>query len=251
MNTPSTLLRASAREIATETVRVLRDPAFVAPAVGFPVAFYLLFTLVLPMGGNSPQAARVLFANYCAFGVLGAMLFGGALLLSSDRDHGVLKLKRATPLPMPVFFVAKLVAGLVLATLVFATMAAVAVGVVGVRFEAAQWLALGGAMFAGALASGAIGLAIGAWARATTAPGVVNLVFLPMAALGGLWFPMRMMPTAVQQGAHVLPTFHFGELARSAIGLPAQADWISLAALAVFVAIGALAALQGLRRKPF
>ncbi len=251
MSTSRAVAGMLAAEIIAESRRLLRDPMFVAPSVGFPAAFYILFSLVLPMGPRNPEAMRVLFVNYAAFGVVGAMLFGCAIMLANDRDLGVLKLKRTTALPMPVFFGGKLVAALILAALVYLVMIGLAAGVVGVRMPSGAWLSISAAMLAGALCFGAVGLAIGAWFRTNAAPGVVNLVFLPMAALGGLWFPLSMMPPFVRTLAHGLPTFHFGELARAAAGAATQAPWLSVAALALIGGLAALLSLLGLRRKPF
>jgi ABC-2 type transport system permease protein len=238
-------------EIANEARRVLRDPAYTAPAIGFPVAFYLLFTLVLPLGRGNPAMAEMLFANYLSFGVIGAMLFGCALPLAQDRDHGVLRLKRTTPQPFGVYVAGKLVAALLLAVAVAAVMSAVAVGAVGLRWSAGQWAAMAAVQTAGAIAFGAIGLAIGAWFRDNAAPGVVNLVFLPTAALGGLWFPMSVMPGFVKVMALGLPTFHFGELARAVASLGEQSLPLSIGGLVAWTAIGVLLAGWGLRRKPY
>jgi ABC-2 type transport system permease protein len=251
MNRIGHVLGIFRREIITETLRVVRDPSFMAPSIGFPVAFYVLFTLVLPVGGGDPSAARVLFANYSAFGVVGAMLFGCAILLSNDRDLGVLKLKRSTPLPVWVFFAAKLISALLLGALVFAAMALVAVTLVGVRFPAHAWLGLAASMLAGGLAFGAIGLAIGAWTSANAAPGIVNLLFLPASAIGGLWFPMTMFPEFVRKMALSLPTFYFGELSRDAIGFGVTSPLLCVLGLAVFLVLGGFIATQGMRRRPF
>jgi ABC-2 type transport system permease protein len=253
MNRPATapLAPMLRHEIANEARRVLRDPAYTAPSIGFPVAFYLLFTMVLPLGRNNPAMAEILFTNYLTFGVVGAMLFGCALPLSQDRDQGVLKLKRTTPQPFGVYIAGKLAAALLLAVAVALVMAGVAVFAGGLRWSASTWAAMAGAQLAGALAFGAIGLAIGAWFRGNAAPGVVNLVFLPAAALGGLWFPMSIMPGFIKTLALGLPTFHFGELARAAPGLGEQAVAISLGGLAAGLAIGVLLAARGLRRNPF
>lgn len=238
-------------EVLNEVRRVLRDPAYTAPAIGFPVAFYLLFTLVLPMARGNPAAAAALFVNYLSFGVIGAMLFGCALPLAQDRDHGVLKLKRTTPQPFAVYVIGKLAAAGMLAVSVVAVMVAVGLGVGGLSFDARAWAGLGAAQALGALAFGALGLAIGAAFRGNAAPGIVNLVFLPTAALGGLWFPLAMMPGWVQVGALVLPTYHFGELARLAVGVGGQHLVLSLAGLAGWFAIGVLLAWAALRRRPF
>lgn len=238
-------------EWVAETRRMLREPGFVAPAVGFPVAFYVLFALVLPMGGRSEAAAIATFVNYAAFGVVGAMLFGCALTLANDRDLGVLKLKRVTPLPIAVYFFGKLAAAQVMVNLIFAILAAIAVVAAGVRLAPMSWLLVWLVMNAAAPAFGALGLAIGAWFSGKAAPGIVNLIYLPMAALGGLWFPLAIMPKAMQLFAYALPTFYFGELARGAAGLPANAPIVGVAGLVVTLLVGVAVARAGLRKQPF
>jgi ABC-2 type transport system permease protein len=245
------LLPMLRHEIANETRRLLRDPSYTAPAIGFPVAFYLLFTFVVPFGRGNPAMAEILFANYLTFGVVGAMLFGGALPLAQDRDQGVLKLKRTTPQPFGVYVAGKLAAALLLASAVALVMASVAVFAVGLRWSAAQWAAMAAAQLTGALAFGSIGLAIGAWFRDNAAPGVVNLVFLPAAALGGLWFPMSVMPAVVKVLALGLPTFHFGERARAVVGLGEQSAVLSVGGLVAWGVVGVLLAGWGLRRRPY
>jgi ABC-2 type transport system permease protein len=238
-------------EVVNETRRILRDPGYTLPSIGFPLAFYLLFTFVLPFSRGRTEVAEGLFINYLSFGVIGAMLFGTALPLARDRTLGVLKLKRTTPQPFAVYVAGKLAAALMLAAAVFAIMSLVAGFAGKLSFDAATWSRMVLVQLLGALSSGATGLAIGAWFRDNAAPGVVNLWFMPTAALGGLWFPLALMPAAVQMLALLLPTFHIGELARWAAGAPAQAPWLSLIGIAGWGAIGVLLSAWGLRRQPF
>lgn len=239
------------QELIQEARRLLRDPAFVLPSIGFPLAFYLLFTQVLPMGGSTATAQLLTFANFSVFGVFGSMWFGTALTLATDRDLGVLKLKRATPLPLSIYFLGKLGGALLLtvATVAVLTLAAALVG--GLRLSADTWLALIAVWLFGAACIGPLGMAIGAWFGGNAAPGVVNLLFLPLAALGGLWFPLALMPELLRSLAWLMPTFHFGELTRVAVGL-SDTSWLALGAcLAAWATIGSLLTLAGLKRRPF
>jgi ABC-2 type transport system permease protein len=45
-----------------------------------------------------------------------------------------------------------------------------------------------------------------------SAPGVANLLYLPMSFFGGLWLPLTLLPKAVQKVAPFLPTYHLGQL---------------------------------------
>ena len=70
----------------------------------------------------------------------------------------------------------------------------------------------------GALPFCAAGLAIGFWAGPNSAPGVVNLIYLPMAFASGLWIPFEMLPPVVRAVSPFLPPFHLAQLSLAAIG---------------------------------
>ena len=66
----------------------------------------------------------------------------------------------------------------------------------GVTLYRGQWFALAGVVLAGVVPFCALGLAIGAWVRAQVAVAIVNLVYLPMAFLSGLWVPVWVFPSS-------------------------------------------------------
>jgi ABC-2 type transport system permease protein len=92
----------------------------------------------------------------------------------------------------------------------------------GVRMAAGQWLLLWTALVAGAVPFGAIGLAIGSIAGPNSATGVVNMIYLPMGFLSGLWMPIEVLPKGLQHLAPFLPSYHFGQIALAILGAPAQ-----------------------------
>jgi hypothetical protein len=59
------------------------------------------------------------------------------------------------------------------------------------------------------------------------------------------------MPAFVKVLALGLPTFHFGELARAAVGLGEQSALLSVGGLVAWGVVGVLLAGWGLRRRPY
>ncbi len=47
----------------------------------------------------------------------------------------------------------------------------------------------------------------------------MNLIYLPMSVLSGLWFPILLFPEPMQQFATLLPAFHLGDLALAIVGI--------------------------------
>lgn len=231
-------------EALCELRRAWRTPAFVLPSLLFPVLFYSLFGLLLGRG----HAAQYLLATYCVFGAMAPALFGFGVQLALDREGGLLTLKRALPLPPLAPLLARLMMAVAFALLVatiligVATAAGVAVSV----GTAARLLAV--AAFA-ALPLGAIGLWIGSHVSASAAPAVVNLVYLPLALLSGLWLPLSALPAMFGTLAPLWPTWHLAQLALPAVGQPAQGSpWVHVAVLLAITAVALGLAQRRLRR---
>lgn len=238
------------REIRYEFLRLLRTPGFALPTLLFPPMFYALFALLLPMGRSGGwQAAHYLLATYTVFGVMAPGLFGFGVTVAVEREQGWLRLKRAAPMPAGAWLLAKAVMAVAFALLVFAIMAALAAGAGGVRLPATAWLALAAVAGLGVLPFCAAGLWIGLVAGAQGAPAIVNLVYLPMAFLSGLWFPLMLLPAPVQAAAPLWPAYHLGQLALAAVGQgSAGAPALHALALLGFGAVFAALAAAALRR---
>ncbi|WP_422507856.1 ABC transporter permease [Stenotrophomonas sp. GZD-301] len=231
-------------EIRCELRRAWRYPGFVVPSLLFPVLFYSLFGVLLGRG----YAPVYLLATYCVFGAMAPALFGFGVQLALDREGGLLTLKRALPMPPMAPLLARLLMTVLFAVLVATLLIAVAVaaGVAVTPWAAVHLLAV--AAFA-ALPMGAIGLLIGSHVGAGAAPAVVNLVYLPLALLSGLWLPLSMLPPLFTTLAPLWPTWHLAQLALPAMGQPAQGSaWVHVAVLLGITAVALALARRRLRR---
>jgi ABC-2 type transport system permease protein len=212
-------------EAKCEFKKFLRMPRYVIGTLAFPLMFYCFFGLATggaqSHGGPNPMA-RYLLATYGAFAVMGAALYTFGVGVAVERGLGWLQVKRASPMPPAAYFVAKgavaMAAGAAVVALLFTLGAAFG----NVRMPASQWLGLAGTLICGAIPFGALGLAIGAFAGPNSAPATVNLIYMPLAYLAGLWVPLEYLPTVVQRYAPLLPTYHFAQLALSVLHSPTK-----------------------------
>jgi ABC-2 type transport system permease protein len=203
-------------EAKYECLRVLRTPAFAFPTLMFPPLFYLLFGLLLNRG--SANAAHYLFATYSVFGVMAPSLFGFGVGIAIERERGWLSLKRVAPMPPGAYLLSKLGMAMLFALIIYAVLALMAFGLGGVRLAPGQWLLLGATATMGVLPFCALGLMIGSRANASGAPAMVNLIYLPMAFLSGLWMPLSMLPAFVATIAPLWPAYHLAQLSLATIG---------------------------------
>jgi ABC-2 type transport system permease protein len=241
------MLRAYAQEARAECLRYLRAPGFLLPTLLFPSVFYLMFGIFLGHA-NGPDAPRFLLASYGTFGVMAPGLFGFGVSLALERDGGLLMLKRALPMPPGAYLAGKMVMAMLVASAVAVLLMAMAVGLAHVTLTVTQMLALFVTEVLGVLPFCALGLLLGTLIKGQGAPGLVNLIYLPMAFLSGLWFPLSIMPKTLQQLAPIWPSYHLDQLALSAVGMGHGALGTHVLVLAAYTAGFLLLAARRLRR---
>ena len=223
-------------EAKFEFLRVLRTPSFAVPTLLFTPLFYRLFGLLLNHGNAG--AAHYLFATYSVFGVMAPSLFGFGVAIAIERERGLLALKRVAPMPPGAYLLAKLAMAMLFALIIFVVLSVMAFTLGGVRLAFVQWLTIGAIALLGVMPFCALGLMIGARANASAAPAFVNLIYLPMSFLSGLWMPLSMLPHLLQQIAPLWPAYHLAQLSLMAVGqVPATAIAGHLVWLAGFSAV--------------
>ncbi len=240
------LLRIYLLEARTELLRMLRTPSFAAPTLAFPLVFYTMFAIVLPGSWGSLDRATYLLATYGVFGVIGPSLFGFGVGMAIERQQGWLELKRVSPMPTGAYFFAKIAMSMVFALVIILLLSTVAVAFGGVRISLLTWLQLVFTLLLGTLPFCALGLWIGTLVKGQSAVAVVNLIYLPMSVLSGLWIPLMIFPPLLQKLAVVWPAWHLAQMALGVIGQVQDVRYIAHAAvlLVMTVLFLSLAALR-------
>ena len=212
------VLNAYVQEARSEILRYLRNPGFLMPVILFPTAFYFMFGVMLAPT-EAPGMARYLLASYGTFGVMCPGLFGFGVSLAMERDNGLLTLKRALPMPPAAYLLGKMLMAVMSAAIVILLLLGLAVGVAHVSLTLGQAGALLLTGMLGVLPFCALGMLVGTMIKGQGAPGMLNLVYLPMSFLSGLWVPLQALPNALQQIAPVWPSFHLDRIALHALGV--------------------------------
>jgi ABC-2 type transport system permease protein len=213
---PGRVLGAYLAEARSECLRDLRAPGFMLPITLFPGMFYLVFGVLMARGGA--DTARYLLASYATFGVMSPGLFGFGVSLAMERDGGLLTLKRALPMPPAAYLLGKMLMAMGAAAFVVLLLLGLSqlAHVTLTPLQAGALLATG---VLGVLPFCALGMFVGTLIKGQGAPGLLNLVYLPMSFLSGLWLPLRLLPETLQQTAPLWPSTHLGQIALSVTGL--------------------------------
>jgi ABC-2 type transport system permease protein len=241
------VLNAYLQEARSEILRYLRLPSFLLPVMLFPAAFYLMFGVV--MGArNGADAPRFLLAAYSTFGVMAPGLYGFGVSLALERDGGLLTLKRALPMPPAAYLLGKMAMAVIAAGGVVVLLQLLATFLAHVSLAWQQSLALQLTGMLGVLPFCALGFLIGTLVKGQGAPGMINLIYLPMSFLSGLWFPLSMMPAWMRALAPIWPSHHVNLLAMSAIGFNVGPRWPHVLVLLAMTTVFLLLAARRLRR---
>ncbi|RUL73995.1 ABC transporter permease [Dyella choica] len=234
-------------EARSECLRYMRAPGFMLPIILFPTMFYLLFGIVMGRSAGA-DTTRYLLVSYGVFGVMSPGLFGFGVSLALERDGGLLTYKRALPMPPGAYLLGKMLMAMVAAAMVILLLLAMglALGHVPLSWQQAALLLLTGVL--GVLPFCALGMLVGTLIKGQGAPGMLNLVYLPMSFLSGLWIPLNMLPKLLQQIAPLWPSYHLHQLGLAASGMEHGSVIRHSAVLLGFAAIFFLIAVRRLRR---
>ena len=239
--------RAYAVEAKYESLRMLRAPAFAGPFLLLPAALFLLFAVLLfgPAIAKDPKAALFMFMGFSIFGVMGPGMFGFGITVATEREHGLLRLKRALPMPPAASLLAKMLMAMLFVAIVMASMAAVA-PLAHLRLPAARILAMSVVCVLGAAPFCALGFFVGSLTSAKSAPAFVNLLYLPMTYLSGILFPL---PKSAEWIAHLSPAYHLDQAALTVAGVGSETGLLwHVAVLATITVIATVLAVRRLAR---
>ena len=223
-NMKPNLLTIYRNETWVEFLKVIRQPGFTIPSLCFPVMFYVFFGVVFTMAANMPS---YLLATYGTFGVIGPSLFAFGLGIAIERGQGWFDLKEVFPMPFSAQIISRVLVSSAFAGMIIILLFLVGAVFAEVRLLRWQWVMLAVTLLVGTLPFCLMGLTMGLTLKSSVAPAVVNLVYLPMSFLSGLWIPIQLFPDVMQTIALILPPYHLAQLALNVLDM-AQSQAIGL-----------------------
>jgi ABC-2 type transport system permease protein len=186
----------------------------------FPVLIFVLLGSVYGSdkikSEHNIKGSAYLLAGILGYGLASTAFAGLAIILVLRREGGILKRRRATPLPSPTYLASVIAATVV----VYAIEAAVLIVLGKVMFHVhfpKQWLSLVLALLLGTLAFAALGIALAGYIRTGDgSSAVVNAIYLPTSFPGSFWSPHG-YPRFLEVIADILPLTYFIRLMRDVV----------------------------------
>lgn len=216
------------------TLRVLlRQPGFWIPTVIFPAMLYAFFGA---QSGGGVWAANAM-ASFCIYAVLGVGFFQFGVSIAQDRESPFATWRRSLPGPAAHQWIARVFASLVFTAIAVLLVIGVALLMADIDLPLMAWVRLAGVCLVAVVTATLMGIALGSFASARAAVPLANLVYLPLAYLGGLWAPPIAMPEVIEAISRWTPTRAMGELSWAAINGGAwEARYLILLAIWTLIA---------------
>jgi len=246
------------RQIRHQNLLFWRSPISAFFTLLFPLVFLLLFNA---LQGDQTIESRdgIRFAQFftpgiLAFAVVSACYTNLATSVPINRDEGVLKRVRGTPLPPWIYVAARVGSAVWVAVLSAVLMVAVGVALFHVEVlwhllpAAVVTLLLGAACFC------ACGLAVASLCPSgEAAPAVANFTILPVVFVSDIFYPLDQVPTWLQVAGSIFPVKHFALAVQADFNPFTQGSgffWGHLAVIAVWLVAASVVALRTFRWEP-
>jgi ABC-type multidrug transport system permease subunit len=229
------MMRSILALIRAQLTEIRRSKTAIFWMTAFPIGFLLLFGFVMARGDARVMA--FMMPGLLTTTLMSGALFGVALPLVQQRETGLLRRLRVTPVPAAAVAIAHGITAIMTGFLSLLVLMFLGRLIFGMQM-AGSWPALIGAYLCGACALVPMGLLVGSTARdIRTAPAIANLIFFPMMFLSGSAMPFAVLPEGVQRFARMLPTTYLNET-YSGVIVRGEGLWTLAGSLAVLVAIG-------------
>jgi ABC-2 type transport system permease protein len=246
------------RQFRAQNKLFLRNPFSAFFSLAFPVMFLLLFGS-LNGGGRIEELGNIRYIQFLtpgmlAFAVISTCYTGLVTGVAINRDEGLLKRVRGTPLPPTVYITARILSAVWFSLVSAVVMVAAAMLLFHVEVITRMLPAAVVTLLLGAACFCSLGMAVAAVIpNGEAAPVIANFTFFPIAFVSDLFFPTAGAPAWVSTVGSIFPVKHFA-VALEGTFYPfvhgSGFQWRHLGVMALWMVIGVVVAVRFFRWEP-
>jgi ABC-2 type transport system permease protein len=200
----------AARQVRFEQKAFWRNPAGAVFTFAFPLLFLVVFS-TLNSEARIPERGNISFVTFfvpgiLAFGLISACYTNLAIRMTMNRDLGILKRVRGTPVPTWAYLAGQVGSSVLITFILFLLTVGLGVTAFGVAFRGSTVAGLVATLTLGAACFCALGLAVsGLCPNADAAPAIVNFSIFPLLFVSNIFFPLDNAPDWLASVARVFP----------------------------------------------
>jgi len=231
-----------------------REPMAAFFTLFFPLMFLILFNLLfsgdpMTIAGRGPFTVTQFFApSLAAFAAASATYTNIGIGTAINRDEGILKRFRGTPLPPWVYMVGRVLSGVWVAAIAVVIMIGIGAVVYGLNVYPGRLPAVALAFVVGAGSFAALGLALAALAPSgDSAPAIANATILPIAFISDVFIPVSDPPPWLTTLGNIFPLKHFAHALQDGFNpftTSNAPEWTNIGVMVLWGVIGLAVALK-------
>jgi len=248
-------------QFRAEQRRFWRNPAAVFFTVLFPVMFLFIFasifgndTIELPGTGTEVKVSTYYVPGIMTLAIVSATLVNLAIGLTFDRESGILKRVRMTPLPAGAFIAGRIGNCLVISAVMMVVVTGIGAVVYGVEVPWSKLPALVIVLVVACVSFCSLGFALTALIpNEDAAPPIANVAVFPLYFLSGVFIPESELSSGMLDFAGIFPIRHLMIAIVSPFDPGVTGTGIEggdLAIVAIWGALGFAAAVRWFRWAP-
>ncbi len=243
-------LRLVAHQARFDLLSFIRNPQSRFFTLILPVLFLVIFVSVFGnnrIGPHQVKASTYYVPGLAALGVIAGSFVNLVISITAQRETGVLKRRRSTPVPAWVLIAGRALTAIVVALSVLTVLLLIGRFGYGVRLPAATLPGIALTAVVGAATFCCLGYALSTVIRsADAAQPMVQAIMLPLYFISGVFIPNINLPRWLRDVAEVFPVQHLAGGLRHAFDPAthgAGIAWSDLGVLALWAAAGLAVAL--------
>ena len=217
-----------------------------------PILFLVIFVSVFgndKIGPEHVKASTYYVPGLAALGVIAGSFVNLVISITAQREAGVLKRRRSTPVPAWVLIAGRALVAIVVALAVMTVLLLIGRFAYGVRLPASTLPGVVLTAIVGAIAFCCLGYALSTAIRsADAAQPMVQAIMLPLYFISGVFIPNVSLPRWLRDVAKVFPVQHLAGGLRQAFDPATRGAGIVWSDLGVLLAWGAVGLAVALTR---
>ncbi len=218
-----------------------------------PVLFLVVFAGVFGNGTVALGGTRVTVATYYVPGLMALAVVSSSLVnlttsVVAERDLGVLKRRRATPVAPWVLMGARALTSVRISLLAAALLVAVGRVVYGAYVPGDALIGVAVTVMVGSASLSALGYALSTWLTMDSVQPVLQVVVLPLYFVSGVFVPQDRLPSWLRLAAEVFPIERIAGPLHHAFDPAVTGAGVSAVDLGVLAAWAAVAGAIAVRR---
>lgn len=193
---------------------IWRDPQARFFTLALPIIFLILLTSLFGnhthfVGGHAIKNSTYYVPGICTLGIIAASFVNLVITITAQRETGVLKRRRSTPVPAWVLIASRTLTAAILSIVLVIVIVAIGRVAYGVRLPGSTIPGLIVSIIVGAACFCCLSFALTSFIRnEDSAQPIVQATMLPLYFISGVFIPKNQLSSTLKDIANVFPVIH-------------------------------------------